>query len=306
MGAAMSMFDRYVMVDWSASSVPRRGRDSVWVGDLGADGRHVAHNPTTRRAAEALLGDTLADAVVRGERVLVGFDFPYAYPAGFAAALKLEGPAWRAVWRLLSSLLRDEADNRNNRFEVAASINARLGHHAFWGCPQALDGLSPRMDVVRYRVDAGSLDMLAQWREVEVALHAGGRRPQSAWKLYGNGSVGSQALTGIPVVSHLRDDARLAEVSRVWPFEVGVPATEPGVAAIVHAEIWPSLVPFSSDDGRVRDEAQVVALARHVRTLDTTRELGALFAAASSSPLATEEGWILGVPAPAATHSSVA
>jgi hypothetical protein len=302
----MSMFDRYVIVDWSASSVPRRRRDSVWVGDLGADGRHVAHNPTTRRAAEALVGNLLADAVVAGERVLVGFDFPYAYPAGFATALGLEGPAWRAVWRLLSSLLRDEADNRNNRFDVAASINARLGHHAFWGCPQALDGLSSRMDVARYHVDAESLDLLAQWREVEVALHGSGRRPQSAWKLYGNGSVGSQALTGIPVVARLRDDARLAAVSRVWPFEVGVPVTEPGRAAIVHAEIWPSLVQFSADDGMVRDEAQVVTLARHFRTLDITRELGALFAAPMSSPLAAEEGWILGVPAPATAHSSVA
>jgi precorrin-8X/cobalt-precorrin-8 methylmutase len=45
-------FDQAVMVDWSASSSPRTGRDSIWAGvrRRGA-GRSVVVNPPTRLAA---------------------------------------------------------------------------------------------------------------------------------------------------------------------------------------------------------------------------------------------------------------
>ena len=52
---------------------------------------------------------------------LVGFDFPYGYPAGSAAALGLtpDIPAWLGVWREITNRIIDRDDNSNNRFEVA-------------------------------------------------------------------------------------------------------------------------------------------------------------------------------------------
>lgn len=62
---------------------------------------------------------------------------------------------------------------------------------------------------------------------------------QPIWK-YGNGSVGSQALLGIPHLPALRNDEVLAPVSRVWPFETGLaalPSRAERDYLIVHAEM---------------------------------------------------------------------
>src|SRR5262249_44584425 len=150
---AEMIFDRYIIVDWSASNHPRTGRDSVWVCVLSADGRCSTANPPTRGSAEVMIRDLLRDGLAAGERVLVGCDFPYGYPAGFAAKLGLTGIPWRAIWDYLTARLRDDAaTNVSNRFQVAADVNARIGCHVFWGRPatQPSDHLSARRDQVMY------------------------------------------------------------------------------------------------------------------------------------------------------------
>ena len=192
--------------------------------------------------AEEQLRALLIEASDHGERVLIGFGFPYGYPQGFAAALGLDGPAWSAIWRHLAGHLQDTSStNENNQFEVASAMNARLVLHTFWGRPAArsLISLSMLRDQVHYKID-GEAAGLGEWREVEVVLHRRGSRRQSVWKLWGAGSVGSQALTGIPVVYRLRYDSRLEAISRVWPFEVDVPELPERRGAVIHAEIWPN------------------------------------------------------------------
>ena len=83
------IFDRYVIVDWSARNRPVSGKDSVWACVLDAAGRISTQNPRTRGRAELMIRPALGHLVADGERVLVGFDFPYGYPAGLAAALGL-------------------------------------------------------------------------------------------------------------------------------------------------------------------------------------------------------------------------
>ena len=46
--------------------------------------------------------------MARGKRVLIGFDFPFGYPAGFAARLGLSGPPWQGVWAEIARLVRGE------------------------------------------------------------------------------------------------------------------------------------------------------------------------------------------------------
>ena len=147
------LFNAYVIVDWSAASKPTTGADSVWIGVLKRDVRFrlafEAHNPATRAEAETLLAAILDDRKKRRERALLGFDFPLGFPRGLAAGLKLPGEQpWRAVWDQLDRMVKDKADNTNNRFGVASEINRRLtgGPFPFWGCPprDALTTLQPK------------------------------------------------------------------------------------------------------------------------------------------------------------------
>lgn len=289
------MFDRYITVDWSSSNTPKTGKDSIWICDLGKVGDPSSTNPSTRRKAENQLRQLLIEAVDRSERVLIGFDFPYGYPRGLAKALGLQGPPWSALWRYLEGQVEDSLlSNESNRFQVAAGMNAQLVDHGFWGRPaaQRLSSLSMKRDQVRYRLE-GEAAGLCEWREVELVLRRRRIHPHSTWKLFGAGSVGSQALTGIPVVSRLRNDPQLAALSRVWPFEVGVPELPEGRGAVIHAEIWPSFETISYKPGMVKDEAQVIGVATGFRRLDEGGSLAALFA--NHSPAGVEEGWILGV-----------
>jgi hypothetical protein len=134
---------------------------------------------------------------------------------------------------------------------------------------------------------------LAEWWLVEQVLRDRRQRPHSVWKLLGAGSVGSQALTGIPVVAALRGDPALAAVSRVWPFEPAQAGAPPGDPAIVHAEVWPSLHDVAQTAGSCKDEKQVRQLAAKVSESDRAGELADAMCHVPGP--AAEEGWILGV-----------
>jgi hypothetical protein len=132
------------------------------------------------------------------------------------------------------------------------------------------------------------------------------------WQLYGNGSVGSQALVGIPVVAALCADPALRARSQVWPFTTGLTDDPTGgrADAIVHAEIWPASITFDGSLHTVRDAAQVLGLARQLDALDGSGALGACFAPpmpeALERTVVEEEGWILGGPLNTVTLTSAA
>lgn len=291
-------FDAYIAVDYSANKEPKVGKDSIWWSRAAwSDGRLIvadARNPRTRDAALGQIREELLGAVARGESVLIGFDFPYGYPAGFAAALELSPPAWRATWEFLGERIEDQQDRRwNNRFEVAAEINSRLGGVGpFWGCPEiGLPGLSPKKSTPPHG--------LREFRHTEAAA----RGPKATWQLFYNGSVGSQVLLGLPRLASLISDPQLAPVSMVWPFETGaeLPPRRPGEARIIHAEIYPSLVRIEAAPGRVKDALQVEAQVRYFGEQDHRGGLRKLFEAPARldavrlADALSEEGWILGV-----------
>lgn len=291
------LFDSYLIVDWSGAGSPRTGADSIWIHLLGRRGgkleRLALDNPATRHSATALLRSWLQQLVGERRRVLVGFDFPLGYPRGLAERLDLAGAPWRAMWDHLGLQLRDERDNANNRFAVAAEMNRRLSGapFPFWGCPPqaAGDYLAPK----RHRRH-GAADLKERRAVERIATSA-----QTCWKLYTTGSVGSQALTGIPRVRMLRDDSDLAPVTKVWPFETGLAVPDRSVMVTL-AEVYPSLVPPAVMPGYPKDARQVVALARYFAELDALDDLHRFFTAgpeiqAERAAVEREEGWILGV-----------
>ncbi|MDG2336298.1 MAG: hypothetical protein P8Q97_19010 [Myxococcota bacterium] len=125
---------------------------------------------------------------------------------------------------------------------------------------------------------------------------------QETWKLFGVGSVGSQALLGIPCLARLRDHPGLAAHSRVWSFETGfaLPPLPESIPFVLHVEIWPGLAKMDGALHPVRDAALVMSLARHLAEVDVRGNLGDWFSGPSDlSPAGraaciSEEGWILG------------
>lgn len=307
----MPIFDGYLMVDWSASSTPKTGRDSIWIawGRSDDDRPPQTANLPTRTKAREFVENLLSEAVARKLRVLVGFDFAYSYPRGFATWLKVdEGrDSWRRVWAAITAEILDDENgipNANNRFRAAARLNEQIGVPSFigpfWSCPEdkRSNFLYPT------KPDFNSLpeaQRVGEYRRTELQLQKEKRTTiQSAWKLYTSGSVGSQALLGIPVVSSLVE--KFAEHSQVWPFQTGFtpPLSSTPGPMILHAEIWPGIlgsVPEATCFA-CRDEAQVFALVEAFRRLDQQDQIGGLFTPNLPDPeeraLAQEEGWILG------------
>ena len=292
------LFSAYIVVDWSAEAKPKTGADSVWIGVLKRDLRFrlsfEAFNPATRAEAEIKLVAILDDLKKRSERALVGFDFPLGYPRGFAEAMKLPGEPWRAMWDLMADRVKDKPNNINNRFGVGSYINTQLtgGPFPFWGCPpkDALTTLQPKKSRAHGAGD------LPEFRHAELV--AKGSSP--VWKLGYAGSVGGQAILGVPVVKRLRDKR---EGVRVWPFETGFKAlTEADLEGVdvVLAEVYPSLVEAQGAPAEVKDLKQVRSLAEHFARLDEANRLGAVFGPPEGTDPAAvldaerEEGWILG------------
>ena len=73
-------------------------------------------NPATRHRAVAEINDILRGLARREQMALVGFDFPYGYPTGFADALGLtDTPAWLGAWREIAGRIVDRTTIANNR-----------------------------------------------------------------------------------------------------------------------------------------------------------------------------------------------
>ncbi|MFO1352606.1 MAG: hypothetical protein U1F68_18825 [Gammaproteobacteria bacterium] len=189
-------------------------------------------------------------------------------------------------------MIQDAPSNASNRFEVAAELNRRISGTTFpfWGCPtiRANRWLSPRKT---HRYD----DSLPERRICDTYLPTA----QPCWKLAYPGSVGSQALLGIPIQRALRDDPALCVAARVWPYETGLRAP-PADARVVLAEVYPSIVRTATKPGAVKDAVQVETIARRFAERDAAGLLGvdmagpAALTPAQRAHIVAEEGWILG------------
>jgi precorrin-8X/cobalt-precorrin-8 methylmutase len=314
----MSLFDAYVMVDWSGGNSRRAGKqDCIWIayGPTNA-GSPTTVSPPSRTEAEHIIHSLLQLILeTNNRRVLLCADFGYGYPAGFTSLLQPVAnglPPWRIAWQYLAKHVKDDLGtkagqkptNCSNRFEVASAINAAVSsppcRGPFWGL-----------------FKFGAYACVPQKRPPQPFVCAGGtiaslritdRRAKSdtSFRLFGTGSVGSQVLTGIPRLESIRFDPQFTCCSAVWPFETGW-APEKGLwldadLRVLHAEIYPSVRAPLSDN--IKDRGQVRAIWHWARDLDAknllTREFAIPAGIASGSRddvvIRNEEGWILGCP----------
>ncbi|KNG94092.1 molybdopterin-binding protein [Pseudaestuariivita atlantica] len=264
-------FDRIAMVDWSGGNDtgPTPRPDAIWIGTPEGPPDYLRN----RQLAEDRLAGLIDDALTAGDTLCLGFDFPFGYPAGFAAALTGTADPF-AVWHWLADRIED-APKANNRFDVAASINASMpGQGPFWA--NALKRDIPHLP----RLKPASIAFPE--RRVAEAQTSGAF---TLWQLAGAGAVGSQALMGLPVLARLR--ARFPDRIAVWPFD---PLDRP----VTFLEIWPSLLNDAVRramrvEGGVKDAVQVTTVARALAGLSAP-DLSRLL-----DVTAPEEGWIFGL-----------
>lgn len=274
----MSAFDAILVVDWSAAN--DRGEtpvnNAVWSALWQPAGVEEPLYHRNRETAEAYLGDLIAAETAAGRRLLIGFDFPFGYPKGFAA--KVTGsPDPLALWDWYAANLEDTPTS-NSRFALAGGLNAMfLGIGPFW-----FNGLADDIADLPRRGTERVGHGMPERRAVEEIE----RGAFSVWQMGGAGSVGGQVMTGVAALSRLR--ARFPDDVAVWPFEAPD-------RAVVFAEVWPSLlndqVHAETGENDIRDAVQVSVLARALGGLNGAG-LDSLLA--DTGPEATEEGWILG------------
>ena len=252
------LFDRYIAVDWSASArpSPQRAKNSIWIAVLGPNGQPEIQNFRTRKEAIDYIAELLNKAK-KPSRTLCGFDFPFGFPEGTAQMLTGRNN-WASIWKLIADVIEDGPSNSNNRFQAAARLNGcfHCCEGPFWGRPPKTDipALGTKMPHNRWGVN------LPPYRRHVERVFPG----QSVWQLYGQGAVGSQALTGIAALEKTlrpRDDVE------IWPFE-----TLGKGKCHVLAEIYPSLIEPVLGEG-ILDQKQVHAVAIRFRELDQAGRL---------------------------------
>lgn len=283
-------FDRILVIDWSSSNGRNKGKDSIWVAD--SAGKSV--NLPTRHEAITFVERATVRTQSHNERMLIGWDFAFGYPAGFAAAIGAKD--WEGVWRRLHAAVKDTPENKSNRFEVGAAINRALSQEPgpFWGHNGKMrpKGLHPKRypDGDRHRWTYP----FAYTRFIERHLKTQKLSASSVFQLAYNGCVGSQTLLGIAHLQGLRE--RFGTTLKIWPFETDFANTLS--APVICAEIYPSAhrVP---DGPEVKDQRQVEAVLRDFEAWNTDGTLAKKMNAPSlhgeaRKAVRHEEGWIIG------------
>ncbi len=315
----MPLFDSYIMVDWTGGNSRSSNKaNCIWIAyGPATDQTPTCHSPPSRTEAIAFITDQLTPLFRGnlGRRTLVCFDFAYAFPVGLAQHLpQLIGEEsdlpWRRVWKYLADNVKDDIGtkpgrvptNHSNRFVVANTLNSLLSPPGTFGPFWCSDNPNiypfiPQNKPAHPFVSSRNVCINA-FRICDICVSC-----DTAFRLFGIGSVGSQLIVGIPRLHQLRYADSFRHVSMVWPFETGWASPSgdwlPEATRIVHAEIYPSVRDPLEDT--VRDRGQVKAMWTWARDTDRAGLLQARFAistgiqpgSAEDLTIRQEEGWIL-------------
>jgi precorrin-8X/cobalt-precorrin-8 methylmutase len=286
----MTLFTHYIAVDWSARNEPKRGKDSIWISEDSLEKGHIGlWNIRTRYEAIQSIEERIRYAIKSEQRLLIGFDFAFGYPAGFAKAVTEEA-SWRSIWNWLAEVVVDNSKNQSNRYAVAGQMNSIIGLEAgpFWGHPHQHEyaNLGPRKP-------ADNPSSFSLLREIEKKTHGA----KSVFQLAYNGAVGSQTILGIASLARLISKPELSNHIEVWPFETlnRYETSKP----ITFAEIYPSSHKVNRDMHDILDAAQVRSVSRDMAYWDKTDVLSdklkvSGLTSEQSRRVISEEGWILG------------
>lgn len=287
-------FDGWIGVDWSGAKSRRLPGIQVAEARVGASAPRLLDGPQPGGLWRR--GDVLAlliEREARGERLLVGFDFAFAYAQAdrgsyFPGVPDAPGDV-PALWSYVDALAGAAEDFYGG--EVYAA-----------GSPVAPLYLTPAGRGARYE---------HRRRRTEVAC-AAVTSPHPVFKCIGAANVGTGSLAGMRMLTELK--ATLGDRAAVWPFEavhgVGLTVAEifprlyfmragqdprkwrdPAVVNAALAGFGSRAMPDGWRPHR-EDHADAVVSAAALRSLSTSP---ATWQAPGSEPAARSEGWIFGV-----------
>lgn len=272
----MTAFDTIVMIDWSGGNDtgPTPKKDAIWAG-ISREG--LSQTPVylrNRIVAESWIAELIEAELAAGRCTMIGFDFSFGYPLGFAEALTGDSNPF-SVWDWFAARIKD-TPKANNRFDLAGEINLGLGEGKgpFW-----FNGLVNRDIPGLARNKSGYVNPFADHRRSETLA----KGAFTCWQMGGTGAVGSQSFMGLPVLSRLRH--RFAGEVSVWPFE-------PLERKVAFVEVFPSLTVDKAPEGLIKDQWQVQEMSRQIAGL-TPQELADVLTL--EVPEARQEGWIFGL-----------
>ncbi len=268
-------FDTFAVVDWSSGNDtgPMPRKDAIWAASVTRGVSEDPANLRNRSLALSWITELIEREIAAGRHLLIGFDFPFGYPRGFAHAVNGRADPL-SLWAWFAENLKD-APEGNNRFDLAGQLNARFpGIGPFWF--NALKRDIPHLP--RKGTDRADHGMFER-RKAETQA----KGSFTCWQMGGAGAVGGQVMTGLATLERLR--GRFPDDIAVWPFQ---PLDTP----VAFVEIWPSLIdPVVREVDDIRDRAQVNLLAQTLAGLEPDSLHRMLDAGHGNN----EEGWILGL-----------
>lgn len=291
----MPLYSHYIAIDWSAANAPTRGANSIWWAERAFDPATrptAAMNYATRAAVMTALRARIRQALASNERLLIGLDFAFGFPSGLAPLISGDG-TWDGLWRWLAQKIQDQDNNRNNRFEVGAALNRKIGldEGPFWGHPHQHIG---RYNHLSPKAPQNWPQPFPRKRIVETRQTGA----KSVFQLAYTGAVGSQSLLGIAALQTLRMNPEFSDSIAIWPFETHFDGDLSKPVIIV--EIYPSAHRVDTDLHRIKDAAQVLSVVRDMAQWDRSGAMGDKLSAFGLTSIQrklvlAEEGWIFGV-----------
>jgi hypothetical protein len=286
-------FEQYIGIDWSGAKGPKLPGLQIAVAEPGDKPPRLVRPPEGKWWTRPMVDHWLRDRI-RARRVLVGFDFAFAYAhADLGGYFPETGPDIddaRSLWSLVEEVCRDVPELYGAPFYYRADLPF---HRHF---------LSPK----------GRGDLFTSRSRVTEAACADITWPHPVMKCIGAANVGTGSLAGMRLLHHLKRD--MDNHVAVWPFEV-----MDGRSTLV--EIFPRLyfkragvdprawrdpaalnralayygsraLPRSWKPSR-EDEPDALISAAALRDLSSKPEIWSAPLAISAA--STAEGWIFGV-----------
>ncbi|SHE38669.1 molybdopterin molybdotransferase [Ferrithrix thermotolerans DSM 19514] len=306
------MFETIMVVDYSASSRPKTGKDTIWLGVIRAPFEGVElYNPPTRFRLSEIIKAVVKDSVDDQHRALLALDFAISYPASFIEtfyrctrglathedsnpfSVNLLPTEIVHLYLYLERSVVDDSKNRNNRFDVASELNRAIGQRVFWGHPTRHSS-QPWLYAHK---DKRSLELIGEYRNCDQGARtiSGRRFISSPFQLYGAGSVGSQSILGIARLMRLARELQDQGVAiDLWPY----PMQSIAPAPLTLCEWWPSMIQLPDVYNGPKDRQQVICSCKYLSKLQDSGELTQLLndRILDKDNPSYLEGAILGVP----------
>ncbi|MHB9134010.1 MAG: hypothetical protein ACYDBB_23320 [Armatimonadota bacterium] len=286
-------YTSYLAVDWSGAMNPQAGAIQVVECRPGRRPPVLLSPPRGRgwRRSEVV---ALVEERIAGERLLIGFDFSFAYPycdAGAYFAGHPDSPQDAfALWQTVEAVCLEAGEYYSGPFRQPAALFA---------------------DYLCYQTYTGKYFNNQRLRETEQASKPLGASPSCTFKCVGPDSVGLGSISGMRMLHHFH--TTLSEQLAIWPFDPPTEtrsivveifprlcfhlagqrpstakATLDSVLAFYHSDPLPGDVIPQSED-----EADALAAVAALRMFS---QEGKYWLPQSMSPAARQfEGWIFGI-----------